>query len=426
MKTTFFFLLLATSAVSYSQSIDKLITIKEVERIERTLSADDMQGRKAGTSGIEKAADFISAEFKKIGLQTMGGLKDYKQTFSVISLKALTASGKLDNEIIDPKNIIVATSSAKVDVDEKALYEKVILKETKGQSFLSEAAKYLQMKKNLLVLVDTMYSRNFPRLQFLARETIKSNNTVIFVLSPVDPSTYSINTTQQISEIPYANVVGVLPGKSKKAEQVIFSSHHDHLGVGKPVNGDSIYNGANDDAAGSTAVIMLAKYYKALKNNNRTLVFVTFTAEESGGYGSQYFSGKMPAEKVAAMFNLEMIGTESKWGKGSAYITGYEKTDMGKILEKNLQKTSFKFYPDPYPAQNLFYRSDNARLARMGVPAHTISTAQMDAEPHYHKVSDEIGTLDLQNMTEIIKAIAKSSKTIVDGTDTPTRVDSRN
>ncbi|MNS70308.1 Peptidase family M28 [compost metagenome] len=167
---------------------------------------------------------------------------------------------------------------------------------------------------------------------------------------------------------------------------------------------------------------MLSKYFKALNNNERTLVFAAFDAEEIGGFGSQYFSKQFNPNQVVGMFNIEMIGTESKWGKNSAYITGYEKTDMGKILEKNLTGTNFKFYPDPYTDQDLFYRSDNATLARLGVPAHTISTSKMDVEPNYHKLSDEIGTLDMDNMVEIIKAIALSSKTIIQGKDTPSRV----
>ncbi len=213
-----------------------------------------------------------------------------------------------------------------------------------------------------------------------------------------------------------------MPGKSKKDEYVIFSGHYDHLGVGKPVNGDSIYNGANDDAAGTTAVIMLAKYFKQLKNNERTIVFAAFTAEEIGGYGSQYFSKQFDPDKVMAMFNIEMIGTECKWGKNSAYITGYEKTNMGEMLQKNLEGTGFTFYPDPYTTQNLFYRSDNATLARLGVPAHTISTSKMDNEPNYHKVTDQIETLDMDNMAMIIKSIALSSRGIVAGKETPSRV----
>ena len=88
-----------------------------------------------------------------------------------------------------------------------------------------------------------------------------------------------------------------------------------------------------------------------------------------------------------------------------------------------LQGSLFKFYPDPYPEQQLFYRSDNATLARQGVAAHTISTSKMDIEKFYHTQDDEVETLDLKNMTEIIKAIALSSTSIVQGKDTPSRVD---
>lgn len=167
---------------------------------------------------------------------------------------------------------------------------------------------------------------------------------------------------------------------------------------------------------------MLAKYFKQLNNNERTIVFAAFTAEEVGEYGSQYFSKQFEPDKVMAMFNIEMIGTESKWGKNSAYITGYDKTDMGAILQKNLEGTGFTFYPDPYTTQNLFYRSDNATLARLGVPAHTISTSKMDSEPNYHKVTDEISTLDMDNMAMIIKAVALSSRGIVAGKETPSRL----
>jgi Zn-dependent M28 family amino/carboxypeptidase len=169
---------------------------------------------------------------------------------------------------------------------------------------------------------------------------------------------------------------------------------------------------------------MLANYFKKQNNNERTIIFTAFVAEELGGYGAKYFSKQLAADKVIAMFNLEMIGTESKWGKNSAYITGYEKSNMGEILQKNLDGTAFKFYPDPYPEQQLFYRSDNATLAKLGVPAHTISTSKMDSEPNYHTADDEIETLDLDNMNESIKAIALSSSSIVSGKDTPTRVDS--
>lgn len=217
------------------------------------------------------------------------------------------------------------------------------------------------------------------------------------------------------------NVIGILKGKSKPDEFVIFSAHFDHLGL-KKSGKDKVYNGANDDASGVTAVIALAKHYKEMNINERTLIFVAFTGEETGGFGSKHFSQNISADNVVAMFNIEMIGTESKWGKNSAYITGYEKSDFGEILQKNLKDSEFKFYPDPYPSEQLFYRSDNATLAYLGVPAHTISTSKMDVEPNYHQLSDEVSTLDMSNMTEIIKSLIICSQSIILGNDAPTRV----
>jgi Zn-dependent M28 family amino/carboxypeptidase len=217
------------------------------------------------------------------------------------------------------------------------------------------------------------------------------------------------------------NVVGILPGKSKPDELVIFSAHYDHIGM-ETEGADKVYNGANDDASGVTAVLLLAKHFKQLANNERTIVFVAFTGEEVGGYGSRHFSKQVNPDKCVAMFNIEMIGTGSKWGKNSAYITGFDKTDFGAILQRNLKGSAFEFHPDPYPSEMLFYRSDNATLAKLGVPAHTVSTSKMDSEPNYHQLSDEVSTLDLDNMTEIIGAIAISAQTIISGKDTPTRV----
>lgn len=217
------------------------------------------------------------------------------------------------------------------------------------------------------------------------------------------------------------NVIAIIPGKSKPNEYVIFSGHYDHLGM-KESGDDKVFNGANDDASGITAVITLAEFFKKKNDNARTLIFVAFTGEETGGYGSAFFSNSINADQVVAMFNIEMIGTDSKWGKNSAYITGFERSDFGTILQKNLVGSGFNFYQDPYPQEQLFYRSDNARLAALGVPAHTISTSKMDVEPNYHKLSDEISTLDMDNMTEIIKSIAISSQTIISGKDTPSRV----
>ena len=421
MKKTFLTgLFISTASFLFAQNIDAIINVKEVERIERTLAADDMRGRKIFTPGIEKAADFIAAEFKAIGLQTLNNNDSYRQNFEMVRTRMVRTNAVVNGKPMEAGKVIVITCQPQVNILQGHGYEKVFIR--KGANLLAEGRKYVNSNKNMLVMVDTGFAGSFGNLSRLKFSQFKTDKNVVFIITSDVPDNYSIEAVHDITDQKLANVVAVLPGKSRKDEYVIFSGHYDHLGMSKPVNGDSVFNGANDDAAGITGMIMLAKYFKELGNNERTIVFAAFTAEESGGFGSQYFSRQFEADKVMAMFNIEMIGTESKWGKNSAYITGYEKTNMGEILAKDLEGTVFTFYPDPYPTQQLFYRSDNATLARLGVPAHTISTSKMDVEPHYHKLTDHIETLDLANMTEVIKAIALSSKSIVAGKETPMRV----
>ena len=407
----------------HSQNVAKLINESETERIEKYLSSDQLAGRQIYTAGIEMAAKFIANEFKQNGLATFKNSDSHLQSFSRINTKFISAAGNFDGNNIDTKNIIAITSEPNVDINEKSGYE--VVKIAKEDNLFLTVRKYMTNNKNYVILVDEALGANFGRLVQFKSGLSEQQKSIFIVLTNQTPTQYKLQATHKIDKLSLSNVVGIIPGKSLPNEYVIFSGHYDHLGVNgkRAVNGDSIYNGANDDAAGTTAMIMLSKYFSALANNERTLVFAAFTAEESGGFGAQYFSKQFDPLQVKAMFNIEMIGTESKWGKNSAYITGYEKTDMGAILQKNLQGTDFQFYPDPYTDQNLFYRSDNATLARLGVPAHTISTSKMDNEPNYHKPSDEFSTLDIANMTQIIKAIAKSAQSIIAGKDTPTRVD---
>ena len=425
MKKLYFLVLAFFVAGSVdAQQPDAVINATEVERIEKTLSSDDMQGRATFSPGIEKAADFISNEFKAAGLKTLNNSGSYLQTFAMIKAKPVSSTANFDGQALEEKNIIAFTSQTDLTVNRQSNFEKAFIR--KGENIRALVSQYIHGKKNYLVLVDTSFGKMFPRLSGLRAQQFKSDYSVIFVLTVADPTQFDIQIKQTVKEASLSNVVGVLPGTEKKNEYVIFSAHYDHLGMTKPnEQHDSIYNGANDDASGSTAVIMLAKYFAKMNSNSRTLLFVTFAAEEIGGFGSQYFSRQFDPAQVMAMFNIEMIGTESKWGTNSAYMTGYERTDMGKILEKNLSGSQFAFHPDPYPEQQLFFRSDNATLAAQGVPAHSISTSKMDSEKHYHKLDDEIGTLDMKNMTEVIKAIALSSRTIVDGKDTPSRVDTK-
>jgi len=414
--------MLAAGLLSQAQNVKKLIDQKDVERIIATLSDDNMQGRAIFTPGIDKAATFIEGEFKSIGLQPLTGESGFRQN---IPMKRTTVGKTVVNinmSSVSSANVYAvagASFSWSNDADVQ------VVKETADKNYQQDVRAIAMSGKKTLVLVDPAFEAQFKA----GRERAKSSGRagaqpVVFVLGKIDDNirSFEVNCTVKSEDVPLFNVAGMLPGKSKPDEFVVFSGHYDHLGIRPGMKPDSIFNGADDDASGTTAVIELAKYYKKLNNNERTLIFVAFTGEESGGYGARHFTTTVNADKVVAMFNIEMIGKPSKWGQNSAFITGFERSDFGTILQKNLEGTDFKFYPDPYTKENLFYRSDNATLARLGVPAHTISTDQIDIDPDYHKVTDELKTLDVANITDAIRAIALSSRSIVSGKDTPTRV----
>jgi hypothetical protein len=402
-----------------------IITQEEVSRVIKTLSADDMLGRSAlKPNEIGKAADFISSEFKKAGLKYFDGATTYRQNFTMSNIKPEGGQLTINGKEVSAESFGV--SSSKENVTMNSLPQ--ILKIEKGDNFNAKYRQALNGDKDLLVCIDESFKSTFSRVRsFLNRGNMaasdkKETPSIVFLLTNETPLNMSLQFKNKITPMPMFNVVGVLPGKSKPNDYVVFSGHYDHLGIIKATNQDSIANGADDDASGTTAVIELAKYFAQKKDNERTLIFVAFTAEEIGGYGSQYFSKKLNPDQTVAMFNIEMIGKESKFGINNAFITGYERSDFGQILQKNLEGTAFKFYPDPYPSQNLFFRSDNATLARLGVPAHTISSDQIDTDKLYHSVDDEFESMNISNITEIIKAIAISSTSIINGKDTPSRV----
>lgn len=411
--------------VSQAQKENKYIKDAEVKRIISTLAADDMMGRSSmHPEQIEKATAFIEAEFKKAGLKPLQGLKGFRQEFPVTKIDGFETAEVIVNGQVIPKEKFVFMSDND-EINWKSGVPVVIV----GAGDTFNPNQFMSDSTNKIVVLDAAHEAKLGGLKrFLSRARILSTpsrfkGNILFISGINSVENYAVKIKQRKEAFKMTNLVGVLPGKSKPDEMLVFSGHYDHIGILKAVEGDSIANGADDDASGTTAVIALANYFKKLKNNERTLVFTAFTAEEIGGFGSKYFSQQLDADKVVAMFNIEMIGKASKWGTNSAFITGYERSDFGSILQKNLQGTAFTFHPDPYPQQNLFYRSDNATLARLGVPAHTISTDQIDSDKLYHSVDDEVESLDIKNIVATIRAIALSAKSIIAGTDTPTRID---
>ncbi|MGW8123093.1 M20/M25/M40 family metallo-hydrolase [Roseivirga echinicomitans] len=403
------------------------INLEDVTRVITTLASDEMEGRMIFTPGIEKASQFIQEEFKAAGLEYLDGMNSYNQQFNIYSIAPGNVIISIDGKVVDAQNFL--TISKAESLEWPSLEGVNVLTVTASDNFQTKYGEISRMPGKNLVLVDPAHKEFFGRVKGFtlrasrATEVNNEDATVMVLTSQTAMKNLSVKIDNNVTAQSLSNVTGKISG-NRANEIVLFGAHYDHLGIREGMEGDNLFNGANDDASGTTAVIALAKYFAAMnKKPERTIVFVAFTAEESGGYGSKHFSEQMNPDEIVAMFNIEMIGKGAKEGPNTAWITGFEKSSFGKLLQEAVEGTEFTFYPDPYPTQNLFYRSDNATLARLGVPAHSISTTQIDIDEDYHKASDEVSTLDMEHMTNTIKAIAKAAEGMISGAQTPTRVD---
>jgi len=220
--------------------------------------------------------------------------------------------------------------------------------------------------------------------------------------APDAPGTESVTT----------NVIGIIRGRDATLakETILLSAHFDHLGVGKEVNGDKIYNGADDDASGVTAVLELAEALGSGPRPKRTVVFVLFGSEEIGGYGARYFQEHppVPFESFVANLEFEMIGRpDSAVAAKTLWLTGYERSDLGAQLAAH----GARLVADPHPEQHFFQRSDNYVLARKGIIAHTVSSYGLHTD--YHQPSDDVAHVDFAHMTEAIASMVEPIKWLV-------------
>jgi len=201
------------------------------------------------------------------------------------------------------------------------------------------------------------------------------------------------------------NVIGVLRGNDTKLkdEVLLLTAHMDHLGTGDAVNGDNIYNGADDDASGCVAVLQLARALTEKKETQkRTVLFVFFGSEETGGQGNGFFlqHPPVPLKNIVANLEFEMIGRPDASVKADElWLTGYDRSNLGPELAKH----GAKLVADPHPQQHFFQRSDNYALARQGVVAHTVSSFGLHAD--YHRPSDDVAHLDFVHMEQAIQSM---------------------
>ena len=222
------------------------------------------------------------------------------------------------------------------------------------------------------------------------------------------------------AEVPEAtvravNVVGIVPGADPAlgSEAVLIDAHYDHLGIGAPVAGDSIYNGADDDASGVVAVLGAARALASGPPPKRTVVFLATTGEEVGLLGTRWYIAHpvVPLARTVANLEIEMIGRPDSLagGTGKGWLTGFERSTMG----ERLAAAGIPVVPDPRPEQQFFQRSDNIAFALLGIPAHTLSSYNMHDD--YHTPADEADRIDDAHLARLVDAAARAARLLADG-----------
>jgi hypothetical protein len=199
------------------------------------------------------------------------------------------------------------------------------------------------------------------------------------------------------------NAIAILRGTDLASEAVLLTAHLDHFGIGPADStGDTIYNGADDDASGTTAVLAFARALASGSRPRRTIVFALFGSEEIGGFGNAAFLAHppVPLASIVADLEFEMVGRPDPAIPADAlWLTGFDRSNLGPELAKH----GAHLVADPHPAQNFFQRSDNYALARQGIVAQSVSSYGLHKD--YHKPSDELSKIDFPHMVNAIASM---------------------
>jgi Peptidase family M28 len=400
------------------------------------LAADSLYGRWIKYNGIVKAQNYLVNRLRSLNLEPLDGsfLSPFQIPKSVPSTFTVSLNG----------NSISSDKLALLPLSELGSFTQAQLSQIKyfqaGVSFRKQYNEFLRdlyqssaSNRNILVIVPEAHNSEFNLLrkelanQMIFRGNVYfggglngwdiwyGGNNVLFVLSNNIPvQTFSASYT--IDKITLNNIAGVLPGKSKPQEIVIFSAHYDHLGIVHYASTDTIANGANDNASGVAGVLALADYYSRTREHERTLWFVFFNAEEQGLIGSSEFvsrySGKKPF--IKGVINLDMIGNPIAENSGVAYLAGFSKSTMGKEMQNSINCEARNILADS-ETNSLYSRSDNWSFNKASILAHTVITFNQENYPYYHGEDDEIDKVDLNVIQKVVKSVIFGSRTYVHG-----------
>jgi Peptidase family M28 len=444
------------------------------------IASDALEGRNTPSRGLDIAAEYIAAQFRRAGLDPAGD-DGYFQTANWLLAERNMDAFKLEvhtgSETITVSKAQISLSmetglnlkrAAVVKVDFKDATSLGALKpgEVEGKAVITEIpdfrredrsrwsemiraqnefmSKMSELKAAIVISVDRRSASGSGAPSRLIDPENRRPATVapgVPLITVHDPRLVTLNDAMKPGlgsaelsiqldasaekPIKLRNVIGLLRGSDAalKDTYVLVTAHYDHVGVRQGMEGDNIFNGANDDGSGTVSVIELASALSTLKPSpKRSIVFMTFFGEEKGLLGSRFYGRHpvFPIDKTVADINLEQVGrTDSSEGPqlANAALTGFDYSEVGTILEAAGNLTGIKVYKHEQNSDAFFSRSDNQALADQGVPAHTLCTAFV--YPDYHGVGDHWDKIDYANMEKVDRMVGLGLIMIANNPEAP-------
>jgi hypothetical protein len=438
--------LLAVAAVAFSAGPVADLTLSLKTTLDRItpdslrghvsfLASDLLEGRATPSRGLDIAAEYIAAQFRRAGLEP-GGDVGYFQTAPFLTVHAnpeglrveLTGYGAIPagSLFVDARTAVSLNEFPAVKYDSGQHSEaKVVFLYASDLRAVYQTRRLASAKPALLVVVGPAAARMRERVSLVPAAGRRAIIPIIAInddkladsvsAAPAGPLPFkvTVNLPAPVEKpVVLRNVIGVLRGSDPALKDTyeLVTAHYDHLGLKADGEGDLIYNGANDDASGTASVIEIATALASMNPRPaRTLVFIAFFGEEAGLLGSRYYGAHpaFPLARTVADVNLEHMGrTDSDLGPhvGMLNFTGFGFSEVPSVFKRAGEMTGVQILKDEKNSDAYFSRSDNQALADLGVPAHTISVSY--EFPDYHQTGDEWQKIDYENMARVDRTVA--------------------
>lgn len=428
------------------------ITEASVADTIKFLASDELQGRDTLSAGFDKAADYAVERFRRAGLRPGAGDSYFHVTkvpasrvpTEGIEFKERQGESIKDFGLLGAGEAEVNFTGTLTVVDIKS--EEVSLEkpgpvisdwatETNSPRIINQIVRatnrWRQAGATAIVLrvdADSPLIEMACELQSQSRPLDVKNKFNVPVLLVPNDWQWKQAVEYQLTipangpvEAEARNVIGILPGSDPELskEFIVYSAHLDHIGV-RATGDDRIFNGADDNATGVTTVLSLADAFGALPERpKRSLVFLLFWGEERGLLGSRAFvkTPSIPLDKIVANINIEMVGRPEEGAYGKTWVTGWDKSDLGSLMNETSQAVGVDIFEHPRFSAMLYGSSDNQAFVEAGVIAHSFSAGSLHED--YHQVSDEWEKLNFPHMIKVIQGLFAGSWRLVQGTATP-------